>query len=199
MEVWKVTYRPSEKSIQKQPLKAQTRYGFPREWPSSLPYRLLVSLGFHWVISDTGASDVYIMHAKTLEKVTEEPISFSLFHCCGGILVHSSLQHCLNSLRFVGICWLKGSLEIPVLHFNQVEVWTLSGSPLGSFLLKTFCCRLAAVFGIIVLLDDPISAKRAVGQMASYLALEYFGIQRSSWSTQWLQNVQALWLQNKPK
>jgi len=35
--------------------------------------------------------------------------------------------------------------------------------------------------------------------MASHLTLEYFGIQRSSRSTQWLQSVQVLWLQNKPK
>ena len=38
----------------------------------------------------------------------------------------------------------------------------------------------------------------AVGQTASHLSLEYFGIQRSSWWTQWLQGAQVLWLQNKP-
>ena len=39
----------------------------------------------------------------------------------------------------------------------------------------------------------------AVRQMASHLTLECFGIQRSSWSTPWLQGAQVLWLQNEPK
>ncbi len=39
----------------------------------------------------------------------------------------------------------------------------------------------------------------AVIRMASHLTLEYFGIQRDSWSTQWLWGTQVLWLQKKPK
>ncbi len=39
----------------------------------------------------------------------------------------------------------------------------------------------------------------AVGWMSSHLSLEYFGIQRSSWSTQWLRGTWVLWLQDKPK
>jgi len=35
--------------------------------------------------------------------------------------------------------------------------------------------------------------------MASHLTQEYFGIQRRSWWTQWLQGTQVLWLQNTPK
>ena len=46
-------------------------------------------------------------------------------------------------------------LKHNILHYvSQVEVWPLTGSlqhP-DSFLLQTFCCRSAAVFGIIVLL-----------------------------------------------
>lgn len=38
----------------------------------------------------------------------------------------------------------------------------------------------------------------AVRQMASLLTLEYFGIRRSSWLTQWLESAQVLLLQNKP-
>ena len=46
------------------------------------------------------------------------------------------------------------SLKVPPQHFIQVEVWTLTGplQHLDSFLFHTFCCRSAAVFGIIVLL-----------------------------------------------
>ena len=55
-----------------------------------------------------------------------------------------------GSLAFV----MHSSLMIPSQHSNQVEVWTLTGplQHLESFLFQTFCCRFAAVFGIIVLL-----------------------------------------------
>ena len=66
-------------------------------------------------------------------------------------------------------------LKVPPQHFSQVEVWTLTGAlqHLDSFLCHTFCCRSAG-----------FSPALAVGQMASHLNLEYFGIQRSSWWTQ---------------
>lgn len=66
-----------------------------------------------------------------------------------------------------------------------------------SFLLQPFCCRFAVVFGLVVLLHDPISAL-AAGKMTSHLTLENIGVQRSKWSTQRLQSAEILWLQNKP-
>ena len=49
---------------------------------------------------------------------------------------------------------MHSSLKVPPQHFSQVEVWTLTGplQHLDSLLFHTFCCRSAAVFGIIVLL-----------------------------------------------
>jgi len=38
-----------------------------------------------------------------------------------------------------------------------------------------------------------------IGLIASDLTLAYFGIHMSSWSTQWLQGAQVLWLQNKKR
>jgi len=52
---------------------------------------------------------------------------------------------------------------------------------------------------ILVINNKNEALALAVGQMASHLTLEYFGILRSSWWTQWLQGAQVLWLQNKPK
>ena len=87
-------------------------------------------------------------------------------------------------LYFISVCrpsFMHSSLKVPPQHLSQVEVWTLTGplQHLYSFLFQTFCCRFAAVFGIIVLLMTQFQALSVI-LMASHLTLEYFGIQRSS-------------------
>jgi len=60
---------------------------------------------------------------------------------------------------------MDSSLKVPLRHWNWVEGWTLTESlqHLESFLFQSFCCRFAGVFGIIVLLYEPVTA----GQMDS--------------------------------
>lgn len=78
----------------------------------------------------------------------------SLSHCCGEILGHFSLQHCFRSLRLAGICsctalW-RSCYNIIKLRSG---LWLRHCSSLVLFL------RFAAVFRIIDLLHDPVSAK----------------------------------------
>lgn len=44
---------------------------------------------------------------------------------------------------------MHSSLKVPTQHFDQPEVWTLTGS-----LFQRVCCGFAAVIMIIVLLHD---------------------------------------------
>lgn len=57
-------------------------------------------------------------------------------------LIKFGLLFFTTLLQFVGICWHLKCLEVPPKHFNQVQVWTLTGS-LG---------------GINALLRDPVWA-----------------------------------------
>lgn len=72
----------------------------------------------------------------------------------GGTFPHSSLQCCINSLRFCRHLFLLSFLKVPPQHSSQAEVWTLDlcNSLVHLFnYFKPFCFRRAAAFGIVVL------------------------------------------------
>ena len=77
---------------------------------------------------------------------------------------------------------MHSSLKVPPQYFNQVGVWTFTGplQHLDSSLFQTFCCRSAAVFGIIVLLMTQFQPS-FICQTDGLI--KYFDIQRSSRST----------------
>lgn len=85
---------------------------------------------------------------------------------------------------------MHSSLQVPLQFFSQVEVWTLSQCT--SLILSCFSYSVVDSFLWL-------GSVMVVRQTVSCLTLEYFGIQRTSWSTQRLQGSQALWLWNKPK
>lgn len=66
----------------------------------------------------------------------------------GGILVHSSLQSCLSSLRFVGIHFSTALLK----SYSQysAEVWALHRYSTGFSSFSAICCRFAGMLGYIV-------------------------------------------------
>lgn len=88
------------------------------------------------------------------------------------------------------ILLLTHSLGVPSQHFDRVEVWPTE--QLDSFYFQSFCRFLCLTVTGNVLLLDPLSAKLHLLEMA------FSKTQRSSWSTQWLQGAQVMWLQNKP-
>lgn len=79
-------------------------------------------------------------------------------------------------LRCFSICWCTALF----MSHHSISVWLISGlwdwaivTPWPwPFLLQSFCCTLAAVLWIIVLLNEPLSVKLlAVWQMTSHLTL----------------------------
>lgn len=93
-------------------------------------------------------------------------------------MTHTSLNFFFFFDVFVHF-FMHNSLRIPPQCFSQLELRTLTGQlqHCDSFLCWPFCCRFITVFGI------------NVRQMVSHLPLEFFGIQRASWSTEGLLNV----------
>lgn len=83
-------------------------------------------------------------------------------------------------------------LKVPLQECVQAEDWAWSELPL----LWISCCvwdHCSVAFW------PSLVQASADGQMVSRLALESFGLQKSSWLTWWLQGAQILWLQNKLK
>ena len=78
--------------------------------------------------------------------------------------------------------YMHSSLKVPPQHFNQVGVWTSTGSlqHLHSFI---FVVDFQPFLGSLAFAWHKLSQVVPVRQRASHLTLEYFGIQRSSWWT----------------
>ncbi len=80
-----------------------------------------------------------------------------LSHRSGGLLVHSSLQHCSSLLRFVGTCLCMA------LTTAFQSGWGLDfDNALATrrfFSFQLFCCSFADMLGIIVLLHNTILAQ----------------------------------------
>ncbi len=93
----------------------------------------------------------------------------SLSHRSGGILAHSSLQHCSNLLRFVGIC-LCTALTVAFQSGCGLDFdWTVATPWLFSF--QPFCCRFAGVLcEHCPVAWTNFSPTLAVGWMASHLS-----------------------------
>lgn len=106
------------------------------------------------------------------------------------ISAHSLLQCGFGLFKVCGHSFKHSSLEVVPQHFNHVELWTLG-----------HCNALILSFLSWCAWDHRPAARPnfSQGQMASHVTLEYFGIQRRSSSTQWLQGLQVLYLKNKPK
>lgn len=71
--------------------------------------------------------------------------------------------------------------------------WAIATTQFFFLFFQSFCCRFAGV------LDPFHNQALAVGHTVSYLTLELFDVQRNSRSSQWLQGVLVLWLQNKAR
>lgn len=139
-----------------------------------------------------------ICHPSAVENPNRVVCSFHRTVCS---LVHWGL-----------LLFMRSSLKCQPQHFIRVDIWTLdhcnslifflscSFVPKklilfifgGDFLTwmiehisRLFCCRFHAVFGPIVLLHYTIWTKLS-GKIASTSTVDRCGIQRSSWSTQWL-------------
>lgn len=78
--------------------------------------------------------------------------------------------------------WL--SFNILSQHFKQADVLNLH---LDHFLSQSFCFRFAAVWDHCPVARPCFSPALAAWWMASRLTAENVGLQRSSWSNQWLQ------------
>ena len=75
---------------------------------------------------------------------------------------HSGIIYTVASITEVWrLCSCTADLRSHLVFFNHGDVWILSASlqHLKSFIFQPFCFRFAAVFGIIVLLHDVVSAK----------------------------------------
>lgn len=106
-------------------------------------------------------------------------IFFSLSYHCEGTLLHSSLQHCLSSLRFVWICLYTALL---------ISIRLMAG-------LWMDLCR---HFVLFLFSRSVVDVMLCFGSLCcSFSQTEY--LQRSLRLTWWLQGAQVLWLQNKLK
>lgn len=85
-------------------------------------------------------------------------------------------------------------LKVPPQHYSQIEVccffvfyWAIAKLWFFFFLLQICCC----VLDHCLVAWHNLGQVLAVGDAAAHLSLENFGIQRLSWSTQFLQSSQV--------
>lgn len=106
----------------------------------------------------------------------------------------------LEFIAALGYLFMQSSLKVWLQHFSQVEVCPLSG-PLEhiSFFFSHSVVVVDMLWDHCPAAWPSSSQALAVREVASNLTLKYFGIDKSSWSTQWLRDAQVLLLQNKSK
>lgn len=101
---------------------------------------------------------------------------------CGVILVHSSLQCCFISLRFASICLCTALL----LSHHSILIRLSSG------LWPGHCDALILFFFSHSVVDLLLCSGSFFRIHDLTLGFKYFGIQRSSWLTEWLQGTQMI-------
>jgi len=85
--------------------------------------------------------------------------------CCGGVLVNLGLWAFIYTHLSLGP-------PPPHTHISTAERSGVSLDQCNAFIFfffQTFCCRFAAVFGIIVLLHDPVWAKLQLSDRCAHI------------------------------
>lgn len=99
-------------------------------------------------------------------------------HCCGGILAHSSLQHCFSSVRF--LCDRLYTVLLRTCHDISIKLRSVLGQVQhheSSF--QPFCCRFSGSVSNNIY-------KNMLDRVMHSLMFDS-KIQRSSWLTHWLE------------